>query len=254
MDQKTTELCIKIGLITITFIIICILLIKRFVYFRPSRNFVNTVKPYKVFKQGHIHGWFLQGSSDKIVLFCHGNAGNISYREHKISELQQLGYSVIIFDYSGYGRSDGVPNEQQCYDDACTMVEFIRQKYKPQEIILYGESMGASIAAYAARRYNIPVLIMESPLPSIKSFIKHRIQFLSFLSFLFPEFDTELYLRGYKGRSLMLHSTTDEIINYHSVLQLQNMTTKFIPMSGTHNNPNIPWDSIHRFIENQPEQ
>lgn len=248
------ESIIKLGLIILVLIISAVLIIKRFVYFQPTSQFVPTQENYKEVNQGHINGWFLESTSDKVVLFCHGNAGNISHREGKVSSINQLGYSVLIFDYSGYGRSKGIPSEQQCYDDASTMVALLLQKYQPHNIIIYGESLGGPVAVYAARRYRIPTIILDSPLPGIKILIKSKFPTLSFLSFLFSEFDTEAYLNGYKGRSLMLHSKMDEIIPYNSTTSLQRYVTQLISINGTHNNPQIPWVEIKRFIEEIGEE
>lgn len=251
MNKQLTETLIKVGLIIVVIIFVGLLLIKRFVYFRPSSHFLPTQETYKVVRHGHIHGWHVDGdgSSDKIILLCHGNSGNISHREGKISGLRALGYSVMAFDYSGYGKSAGVPSEQQLYDDASMMVAMLRQTYTPDQIILYGESLGGPIATYAARRYSISTLILESPLPSMKTLIKHKFPMVSFLAFLFPEFDTASYLNGFKGRSLLLHSPTDEVIPYQSVMELQQMCTVHIPMDGSHNNPIVPWGQIKEFIE-----
>jgi pimeloyl-ACP methyl ester carboxylesterase len=243
------ETLIKIGLILSAIIFISVLLIKRFLYFNPSSEYIEPRETYQVLQQGHISAWFLKNDvSDKVILYCHGNSGNISTRENKILKLRDLGCSVLIFDYSGYGNSSGVPNEQQCYDDASIMIAMLLQNYNAQNIILYGQSLGCPVATYVAIKYDIPVLVLESPLPSIKYFIHHKFPSLSFLSFLFPEFDTNKYIKSYKGKSLMLHSNVDEIIPIISTLELQQNVTQFIPMYGSHNNPKIPWDKIKNFI------
>lgn len=250
MDKQQTETLVKISITVAVIIFLSVILIKRFLYFRPSFHFKNTQEPYKVINHGHLHGWLLETpQSSKIILFCHGNRGNISFCEHKVSNLKNLGYSVLVFDYSGYGKSGKVPSEQQLYDDASAMTALLRQQYPIENIILYGESMGGPIATYAARRYSIPTLILEGPLPSVKIFVEHKHQIFNWLSFLFPEFDTYSYLYGYKGRSLLLHSPTDEVIPYQSTLHLQQIATKHIPIDGSHNNAIIPWEEIRNFIE-----
>lgn len=250
MDKQYTEIFIKVLLTMIVIFFISVLIVKRFLYFRPSFHFNNTEEPYKVINHGHLHGWLLENpQSEKIILFCHGNRGNVSYCENKVSALKQLGYSVLVFDYSGYGKSGKVPSEQQLYDDASAMTALLRQQYPIENIILYGESMGGPIATYAARRYSIPTLILEGPLPSVKIFIEYKHNFLSWLSFLFPEFDTYSYLHGYKGRCLLLHSPTDEVIPYESTLHLQQIVSKHIAIDGSHSNAIIPWEEVKKFIE-----
>jgi len=250
MDNKTFEMLLKSFLIIVGIYIIVILLIKRFIYFKPSSQFVVSGETYKSIHNGHLHAWLVENEqSNKIILFCHGNGGNISHRDKKLKAMKELGYSILIFDYSGYGKSTGVPSEQQLYDDASTMAAFLLQKYQPKQIILYGESIGCPVATYVARKYSIPTLILESPLPSIKIFVEYKYKFIKWFSFLFPEFDTMKYLNGYKGRTLLLHSTTDEIIPYSSTIHLHKFITSHIPMGGYHNNPIIPWNNIKLFIE-----
>ena len=250
MNKQLTETLIKVGVVISVILFVGLLLIKRFIYFRPSSHFMPTKEPYKVIHHGHIYGWLLDISdqSDKIILLCHGNGGNISYRESKILALKNLGYSVLAFDYSGYGKSTGVPSEQQLYDDASSMVALLLEKYTPDKIIIYGESMGASVATYVARRYSIGTLILESSLPSIKILIQHKYPIAAWLSFMFPEFDTAAYLDGYTGKSLLLHSPTDEMIPYKSILHLIPMCSHHIPMDGSHNAPLIPWNEVKKFI------
>lgn len=250
MNKQFIEIISKIVLILVVFIFICLLLIKRFVYFRPSNHFLPTKEKYHIINHEHLYGCLLENkSSDKIILLCHGNFGNISHKETKMIEMRNLGYSVLCFDYSGYGKSQGVPSEQRLYDDASSMVALLRQTYKPEQIILYGESLGGPIATYVARKYSIPTLILDSPLPSIKILIKNKYPFVSFLAFLFPEFDTEAYLRGYNGKSLIMHSTEDKKIPYSSVQNLISLCSQHIQMKGSHSYPFIQWEQVKIFIE-----
>jgi hypothetical protein len=254
MNNHFNEICIKTVIVICAAIFICVLIIKRFIYFRPSSTFLtlneNYKENYKEINQGNLNGWLFSENSNKIILFCHDNYGNISYKQEKIIAMKSMGYSVLAFDYSGYGKSGGVPSEQQLYDDASNMTALLCQTYKPEQIIIYGESIGAPVATYVARRYSIPTLIIESSLPSIKEMIKNNYPILSFFSFLFPEFDTASYLDGYKGRSLILHSMSDEIIPYESVGTLIRLCSQHILIEGSHSNPIIPWKKVKQFIEN----
>ena len=251
MDEQLIAMLIKIGVVVVVIIIIGVMVAKRFLYFHPSHEMLPTNEPYTEINQGTLNGRMFEGPSDKIVVYCHGNAGNLSTRPGMVSSFLKLGYSVLIFDYSGFGKSKGVPTEQQCYDDASTFIALLRQKYPAEKIVMYGTSLGAPVAIYVARRYDIPTVILESSLTSIKNVIKKNYSIFSFLSFLFPEFDMESYLKGFKGRVLMMHSQTDEMIPYESAVELQGLVTKFITITGGHNTPVIPWEEIQSFIENK---
>ena len=96
-----------------------------------------------------LHGWFLPGDSDRVLLFFHGNAGNISHRLESIRQFLQLGLSVLIIDYRGYGQSEGRTTEQGIYRDADAAWRFLVEagETPAARIVLFGRSMGASAAA-----------------------------------------------------------------------------------------------------------
>jgi pimeloyl-ACP methyl ester carboxylesterase len=234
----------------VALLFLTILVIKRFLYFQPSNIFIPVTEKYQDIYEGNIHAWYKAGKTKKIILFCHGNAGNISYRQEKLSNLLKLGFSVIIFDYSGFGYSKGTPNENICYSNAETIFTYLlRNNYSKSDIIPYGESLGAPIASYIARKYNLPLLIIESGLPSIQKLIVSKSYYLYPFSLFFPEFNTIKYIDGYKGKILVLHSEQDEIIPFSTTEEIRKLATKTIIINGTHNYPEIPWTEIKDFID-----
>jgi len=101
-----------------------------------------------------LHGWWIPADEAKgTVLYCHGNAGNISTRINVCEGLHRLGVNVFIFDYRGYGLSRGLPGEQGLYRDAASAYEVVRARYNDAEeppVVIYGASLGGSIAAQLA--------------------------------------------------------------------------------------------------------
>jgi hypothetical protein len=94
-----------------------------------------------------LHGWYVPGRSDAgAVLFCHGNAGNISHRLEWLSMLHGLGLGVLLFDYRGYGRSGGSPDEPGTYRDARAAWDYLvdERRIEPGRIVLFGESLGGA--------------------------------------------------------------------------------------------------------------
>lgn len=237
--------------ICIVFIVICFvmtLIIKRFIYFRPSYGLLPPKEKFEDIHQGNLHAWFKQ-NGEKVILFCHGNAGNLSYRQDKLINFLQMGLSVLIFDYSGYGLSKGVPNEQLLYSNASMFVEYLlRRGYKLENIIPYGESLGGAVAMHIARKYNMRKVILESALPGVKYIMTDKYPMLKFLGVIFNEFDTVAFMNGYKGQSLVLHCVNDEIIPLKTIEPIRTMATKFIEMEGSHNIPIIPWKEIQNFV------
>jgi hypothetical protein len=247
------EIIIKLSFIILAILITGVLLVKRYLYFRPVREFLpfqddNLKNNIEELYEGDLHGWFLRGKTSHVILFCHGNGGNISHRQEMISSLNKLGYSVLIFDYSGYGKSSGIPSEKQLYHDANRFMQILLINYKVKNIIPYGESIGACIALHIALKYQTPKVIIDSGIPSIKKIIQYKFSFISFLSFIFSEFNTEEYLFAYKGKILVMHSMQDEIIPYNTIQKIKSRADKFIDIEGTHNNRVIPWDKVNHFL------
>ena len=240
----------KILIILLCVVFIIILIVKRFAYFRPKYDFVAPTENYLDIREGNLHAWYKPGNSGKIILFCHGNAGNISYRQTKLSTLLKLGHSVLIFDYSGFGQSKGVPSEQMCYSNADIFFSYILRKgYKKENIIPYGESIGSAVAAYISRKYGLPSVIIEGGIPSISELLKYWYPKIgSILGYIFYEFNTISYLQGYKGKILVLHCINDEIIPYSISKKLRDIATLSFDMDGSHNMPVIPWEEVKKFI------
>jgi uncharacterized protein len=117
-----------------------------------------------------LFGWYIAAPQSQVtMLWCHGNAGNIAHRLQNAIELYRRGISVFIFDYRGYGQSQGRPSEAGLYRDAqaaYTYLTTIRQT-PPQDIILFGRSLGASVVADIAARQPAAGVMLETPFPSI---------------------------------------------------------------------------------------
>jgi hypothetical protein len=241
----------KIICILVAILFIIMLVVKRFAYFRPSYDFMSPIETFQDIREGNLHAWYKAGTSGKVILFCHGNAGNISYRQNKVIEFLKMEHSVLIFDYSGFGQSSGVPSEQMCYANADMFLSYLLRKgYKKHSIIPYGESMGAAIGAYIARKYSLRGVIIEGGLPGINRLIKFWYPRIGeVIGLVFNEFDTVSYLQGYKGKVMILHCVNDEIIPYKISKEMSEFATVSVDMDGSHNMPIIPWSEVKEFIE-----
>lgn len=240
----------KIICILVAILFIIMLVVKRFAYFRPTYDFMAPIETFHDIKEGNLHAWYKPGISGKVILFCHGNAGNISYRQNKLIEFLKMDHSVLIFDYSGFGQSSGVPSEQMCYSNADMFISYLLRKgYKKHSIIPYGESLGAAVAAYVARKYSLPAVILEGGLPGIQRLIKFWYPKIGpVIGLVFNEFDTISYLQGYKGKIMVLHCVNDEIIPFKLSKEMSELAHVSIAMDGSHNMPIIPWSDVKEFI------
>lgn len=117
-----------------------------------------------------LHGWYLPGSRDITWLWFHGNAGNIGHRAPELALVHhRLGPNLFIFDYRGYGRSEGQPSERGTYRDARAALQYLRGRagLVPEKIIYFGSSLGAAVAVELATVRSPLALILVAPFASI---------------------------------------------------------------------------------------
>lgn len=122
-----------------------------------------------------LFGWYVESAeTPAVLLWCHGNAGNIINRLDNLRELYRLGLSVFLFDYRGYGRSEGRPSEEGLYQDGFGAYEYLTRarRVRPERLILFGRSLGAAVAGELAARKPAAGLILESCFPSVEALAK----------------------------------------------------------------------------------
>jgi len=123
-----------------------------------------------------LNGWFLPGAKDKpLVLFFHGNAGNLSDNLKYLNMLHGSGFTSFIFDYRGFGKSKGEPlQENDLYQDARGALSYLAgQGWQHERIIFFGQSLGSAVALQMALEYRPAGLVMESSFTSMKAIVKH---------------------------------------------------------------------------------
>lgn len=197
-----------------------------------------------------LHGWFVPAPAARgVVLFFHGNAGNISHRRESIELFHHLGLNVFIIDYRGYGRSEGSPSEQGLYQDANAAWLYLTAEkgFDPENVIIFGRSLGGAAAAKLASGVQARGLILESTLSSARDFARAVFRILSRLVVMRYDFNIAQYIQRVNYPVLVLHSPEDEIMPFHlgeKVYDLANQPKHFVRMRGDHNNG---------FLLSQPE-
>ena len=164
-----------------------------------------------------LHGWFfpLPGKSP-VMLFCHGNAGNISHRLHNIRELLKKGFQVFIFDYRGYGKSKGSPSREGVYLDGLAAYDYLRNRrgIPPDRIVLFGRSLGAAVATEIAVQRQADRMILESAFTSTKAMAR-TMPLFALLSPLLPAHYNNLEkIKNIAIPKLIIHGNRDEIIPF----------------------------------------
>jgi len=167
---------------------------------------------------GCVHGWWLPNPAPDApaLLYLHGNGGNIGSNLSRAIGFRDLGFSVLVIDYRGYGRSSGpAPNEARVYADAAAAWDYLAARYAPGDIFLYGHSLGGAIAIELARRQpHLAGAIVESTFTALRDMGAD-----SPLYRLFPvdwlltqHFDSRAKVPHLQVPLLFVHGTADAIV------------------------------------------
>ncbi|MBI3356095.1 MAG: alpha/beta hydrolase [Nitrospirae bacterium] len=163
-----------------------------------------------------LFGWYVEAAADRpVILWCHGNAGNVINRLENLKLLYQLGLSVFLFDYRGYGKSQAVrPSEDGLYQDALGAYDYLTRirKIRPERIVPFGRSLGASVAGELAARKPAAALILESSFPSVEAVAKFHYGGLPVHWLLGAEFRLIDRLPQLSLPKLIIHGDKDDII------------------------------------------
>lgn len=157
----------------------------------------------------HLDGWFLPAKQQRgLLLFFHGNAGNISHRLDSLRIFHDLGLSTFIFDYRGYGRSEGKTSEEGTYRDAEAAWRYltVERGIPAQSIVYFGRSLGASVAAHLAMKNTPNALILESAFTSAPDMGARAYPFLPVRWLARFQYNTKEYLKSVSVPVLIVHS------------------------------------------------
>jgi fermentation-respiration switch protein FrsA (DUF1100 family) len=174
------------------------------------------------------------------VLFFHGNAGNISHRLDSLRVFNGLGFATLIFDYRGYGRSEGAVSEQGIYRDAEAVWRHLNEKrgIPATEVILFGRSLGAAVAAYMASQHRPGALIIESGFVSVPDMAAELYPWLPARWLARIGFPAGDYLKTVTCPVLVVHSRDDEIIPFDQgsrLFEVAREPKQFLELRGGHN-------------------
>jgi hypothetical protein len=162
-----------------------------------------------------LFGWLVPGGDDApVVLFCMGNAGNISHRLETLRLLHDLGVATFIYDYRGYGRSEGKASEAGLYHDAAGAMEFLRARnWTADRVIIFGRSLGAAVGMETALRVPPAGLIIESAFTSIPAMGRRHYPLLNLLLgwMIDAKYDNLAKIADLNNPVLVIHGRKDTI-------------------------------------------
>lgn len=188
-----------------------------------------------------ISAWLVPAEQTKgIVIFCHGNAGNISHRLDSIRIFHNLDLGVLIFDYRGYGRSGGSPGEEGTYLDAEAAWDYLVNvlHVSPQRIVIFGRSLGSAVAAELAIRRQAGALIMESGFTSVPALGRKFFPYMPVAIISRYHYESINKVDKINIPKLFVHSPDDEVVPYEQGVALFERASgpkEFLRIAGGHN-------------------
>jgi len=188
-----------------------------------------------------LNGWFIPSQNPRgTLLFCHGNAGNISYRIEIIQIFNKLNLNVFIFDYRGYGKSQGRPSEEGLYRDVRAAYNYLlsREDIDKEKIVIYGKSIGANVAINLASKVEAAALIADGGFTSAYDMCRKLFPHLHIKWIIAVKYDAESDIKSVSIPKLIIHSRDDEIIPFklgRKLFEAAPEPREFYEMQGTHN-------------------
>ncbi len=189
-------------------------------------------------------GWVMPAASTTSgfwLLVCHGNAGNLSQfdRPAHYAGLRQLGLSLFAFDYRGYGESAGTPSERGLYRDADAAYRYLREKLgiPPEQIIVFGHSLGSAVAIDLASRTPVAGLIVEGGLVSVVQRGQELYPFIPVRWIARTRFSSIDKIPQVSAPKLFLHAVADEVIplrHGRRLFQAAADPKTLVELAGTH--------------------
>jgi hypothetical protein len=211
-----------------------------------------------------LHGWFLPVKESRFtVLVCHGNAGNISHRLDRVLFMEsRLKVDTLLFDYRGYGRSEGSPDEEGTYRDARAAYRWLVDRgLGPERIVLFGESLGSAVALQLAVEVDARALILESPFSSIPDMARAVYPFLPLWPFVRTRYDNVSKIGRLRMPLLVLHGERDEVVPFAQGRRVWGAAPepkKFFAIPGaSHNDTYVIgreayWQAVREFLDALP--
>jgi len=222
----------RVRIIAVRFAILSLVLVEgcyveeKLIFF-PSAEILQTPGNYGLaFDDVHfktedgvmLNGWFVAypGASTTLLWF-HGNGGNIGHRSEHLKLLHdRLKIHIFIFDYRGYGKSEGKPSEQGTYKDGMAALAYLRSRkeVEPNKIVVFGQSLGAGVATEIAVRESCLALILEAPFTSIRDMARVAFPWLPIGPFLRTQYDNLAKIKKVQAPILVLHGDRDEVVPF----------------------------------------
>jgi len=202
-----------------------------------------------------LHAWHVQGPQDSpIVLWFHGNAGNISDRVENAKLLADRSLSLLMVDYRGYGKSEGTPSEAGIYLDGQASYDYLvrQSNISPDTLVIFGRSLGSCVAVMVAANNPCAGVILESAFTNMEEMARANFPMLPGLGNFRKKFDSLSRIPNIAAPILFIHGDQDEIVPYELGRKLATAAlseTEFYTIRGAHHNDTYPVGGKEYFDE-----
>jgi fermentation-respiration switch protein FrsA (DUF1100 family) len=209
-----------------------------------------------------LHGWYVPHERPRaVILFSHGNGGNLSHRGETVAAMVcRLQVSVLIYDYRGYGRSQGRPNEAGVLADGRSARAWLARRagIAEADVVLFGESLGGAVAVDLAAHDGARGLIVENTFSSLPEIAAHHFWWFPVRLLMRTRLDSAAKIGNYHGPLLQIHAEQDSIVPVRFAKRLfdqANEPKTWITVAGAdHNDPQTPefYRAIEQFLDQLP--
>jgi uncharacterized protein len=173
----------------------------------------------------HIVGWHVPAREGRpVVLYFHGNGGALRYRVERFHRLIADGIGLVAIEYRGYGGSEGSASERGLFADGEAAYAFAAARYRPEQIMLWGESLGSGVAIYLAAEKPVGRVILEAPFTSAAAVAAQRYWFMPVRLLMKDQFRSDERIQNVTAPVLILHGLNDNIVPYAMGEQMFDLT------------------------------
>ena len=210
----------------------------------------------------HLNGWFLpQDEPRAVILVAHGNAGNVTGLAPLMRRLRDKHHAAVFgFDYRGYGKSDGEPNEPGIIADARGARKWLaeRAKIREKDVVLFGQSLGGAVAVNLAAEHGARGLILVNTFISLPDAVQHHSTLVA-LRKMENQFDSLSKIGQFSGRLLQFHAENDRVVPFEQAERLFEQAREpkqFVKLEGADHNDPLPEQfdrALAAFIKSLPK-
>ena len=159
----------------------------------------------------------------KVLLYLHGNSDDLRKWALLMTRFHSYGYDVMMVDYPGFGKTRGSAGEKVLYESADALMKWTNERYRPDQIVVLGRSMGCVPASYIASKHSVERVIIETPFANIGLLLRKLVPFIPVCPGLYKKYPVDQYLKKTQAPIYLIRSGKDDLTvleSSHSLVPL----------------------------------